>query len=312
MTWFDKETSDMKMVSDMVSDLRRYKRWLQELTWEKVWFGTVTFAVCCLLVCVIWLPLRAYAIVTRAVVTKPPNIEGSMGAEFDFPMAKSVIEFLNDTPDTGIDIAAPLHLGAFFRPWGTLRIREGSKVLIPYSDAPLHLKIRYERGVFNAAGDGVWRGNSAFLRVQGALEGEFQGEPGHPDKKWGRLGSVGNSTRTVTPYFRVAVPFNEVNPAGEITDRIVRLQAVLNVSFPGMSGVGTYKDYTGDRTGNLECLVLSPGETRTYQEAHRAYFRSVATKTLLSHGGIFLVLAIISGVGFWRIRRERIAYKKKA
>lgn len=294
----------MGMVSEMISDLKSYKRWLGGLTWKKVWFGVVVSAAGLLIVGLVILPLRAISILDGAAVRTPPNIEKIMGEEFNFPMVKSAIEFLSDIPEKGFTYLGPKVFG---RPWGTLEVRRDSKVLIPYSysDTPLNLEIRYERGIDQALGGGIWRGNSAFVRVQGVLEGVFPGNPGRPNAKWGRLGSISKKTATVTPYFRVAVPFNEVRPDQEIGKRTISLEAVLNLTFPGWGAdLGTWKDYTGDRTGDLECLILSPSETRTYQEARRAYFRTVTLTTLSSHGGILLALSLLPAVALWRCRED--------
>jgi hypothetical protein len=257
------------------------------LKYKKIKENIVVILVVICLCALVVIPLRVFTIWAEAVEKPPPNIEKIMGPAFNFPMIKSSITFRFDKPKPkkGIDIWKAIFGGPLTLEHGALR--PNTRALVAHSSVPVRLKISYRNTLSPLSG--LWRGESAFVQVNGALEGKFQGEPGNKNKKWGWTGHLKSKTQTVTPYFYVSVPFNEANTDLEISDRIISLNAVLRVTFPGHQGMN-WTNYTHDKKGNLECLVLSPGETQTYKKIHKRYLTGLALKTLPLHGAILLLI----------------------
>ena len=266
------------------------RNWIKETKQSILGLLTLAF-----LGVLIVLALRAFTILTEAVEKAPPGVEKAMGPAFNFPMIKSRITFRFDEPISGVDIWKAIFGGTLSLEPGALR--KNSRVLIPYSSVPLRLTISYLNALSPLGG--FWRGESAVVEVKGAFEGKFQGEPANEKKKWGMFGYVKGRARTVTPFFRVSVPFNEANTDLEISERIIVLDAELRVTFPAREGMN-WTDHTPVERSHLQCLLLSPRETQTYKKIHKQYLVRLALKTLPLYGGILLALI---GIVVFIVRR---------
>jgi hypothetical protein len=219
---------------------------------------------------IIIMPFRIYSSLYEISSMTSPRVKSDLDAPFNQPLLRTSSRiYLERNIQKGISIDLGYLIIGELKSWNVIKLPEGSSAVIAYDNEPT--KLRFNFSQFETLG-GHWRSEEVRFITTGAIDQNMIGETKRKEKKWGGAFGVSSHFREVSPNFSVVVPINEIDVNGDISDRQLSILVEMDVEYPTMSGVSTYKDHQGTMDHTFNLTVLTPDEFAEYQAVKQAYF----------------------------------------